>query len=118
MRHLVAVCAGGGMSHEEIAIGLGISRNTLEKYFESELSVGAIAKRQEVLDAMFKAAKHGNVTAQRAFIAMTPPLATPPLPKEPKAKPAGKKEQEQADAVTAHQGTDWEDILKPDSPLQ
>lgn len=108
------------MAHEEIAIGLGISRNTLTKHFERELSIGAIERRQEVLDAMFKSAKGGNVTAQKAYIAMSPPLAAPPaeMPAERQAKPAGKKEQRQADAVTAQVGTGWEDLLKPNATPQ
>ena len=110
--------AGGGMSHEEIALGLGISRNTLQKHFAHELSIGAMEKRQEVMDAMFKTAKGGNVTAQKAYIAMMPPLAVPPLPIEEKPLKVGKKQQAQADAVTAHTGTEWEDLLKPGAPLQ
>lgn len=109
------------MAHEEIALGLGISRNTLEKHFEHELSIGAYEKRLEVLDAMHRTAKKGNVTAQKAYMALDPHVAAPPIPAPPPEQPEkpvpepklGKKEQAQADAVTAHQGTDWEGLLKP-----
>jgi hypothetical protein len=113
------------MSHEEIAIGLGISRNTLEKHFEAELSHGAYAKRLEVLVAMHAAAKRGNVAAQKAYTAMPPPrAAATPLPAdEPAAGTAktpakGKKEQAHADAMTAQAGTDWQDLLPGSAALQ
>lgn len=106
------------MSHEEIAIGLGIARNTLEKHFESELSVGSISKRLEVLTAMHRAAKKGNVAAQRAYMAYVPRPSTPPIPPADKPLPLGKKVQAQADAVVAHQGTEWEDLLRPTGPVQ
>lgn len=116
-RQRVAVSAAGGMAHEEIALALGIARNTLEKHFEVELSTGAHQRRMEVLMAQFRAAKKGNVAAQKAFLQNTPALAVPPLPKpeagEPKKVPIGKKEQAQADAVTAATGTDWAHLLKP-----
>lgn len=121
MRSAVAASAGGGMSHEDMALALGISRNTLEKHFESELSVGAFKKRMEVLTAMHRAAKGGNVAAQKAYMQLTPRTSAPPLaaaPVVPKP-PAGKKEQAQADAQVAAVGTDWEDLLKrPSAPLQ
>lgn len=111
------------MSHEEIALGLGITRNTLEKHFEHELSVGAYEKRLEVLDAMHRTAKKGNVAAQKAYMQLVPHVAAPPQPPgeqglkpAPEAptgptKPLGKKEQATADAKEAQVGTAWEDIL-------
>jgi len=115
-RRKVTNAAAGGMSHEEIAIALGISRNTLEKCFERELSTGALNRRMEVMDAMARTALKGNVSAQKSFLAMTSTLAAPPLESE---RPKGKKEQQAADAVTAAQGTDWADLL-PDgvTPLR
>jgi hypothetical protein len=117
-KRTVAIAAGGGMTHEEIALGLGISRVTLDKYFGLELSAGASQKRLEVLNAMFAAAKKGNVSAQRAYIAFDPKPAAPPLPAEPKAPAKGKKEQAQDDAVTAAKGTGWDELLAPRAPLQ
>lgn len=118
-RRKVAIAAGAGMSHEEIALGLGISRPTLEKHFEAELSSGAYAKRLETLDALHRAAKKGNVAAIKAYNAMTPRAAAPPLePPKPPAKPEGKKAQQQADARIAQNGTEWEDLLPKSSSLQ
>jgi hypothetical protein len=117
-RRDVSISAGAGISHEEMALGLGISRPTLEKHFAYELTTGAYRKRQEVLNAMFKAAKAGNVAAQKAYAAMTPRAAAPPvpLPDQPTV-PEGKKAQANAAAVTAQAGTEWADIL-PTAPVQ
>jgi hypothetical protein len=102
------------MSHEEIALGLGVTRPTLEKHCQFELSIGAYAKRIEVLDAMQRTAKKGNVAAQKAYMQLTPRAAVPPpAAAEPVAKPLGKKEQAQANAQTAQIGTEWADLLKP-----
>lgn len=107
-RRLVTNAAASGMTHQEISIALGISRNTLEKYFEKEISTAALRRRMEVMDAMARTALKGNVSAQKAFLAQVPTLAAPPVPKE---KPVGKKEQANADAVGAEAGTGWEDLL-------
>lgn len=112
-RRTVAIVAGAGVSHEEIALGMGISRPTLEKHFAFELTTGAYQKRQEVLKAMYKAAKSGNVAAQKAYAAMSPRAAAPPLPPEPANAPEGKKAQAQAAAVSAQAGTEWETLLQP-----
>ena len=119
-RKRVSVCAGGGMAHEEIALAMGISRNTLEKYFEAELSIGAYERRMEVVSAMHKAALKGNVAAQKAFLALDPALAAPPEPQPEKIEPLGKKEQAQADAQTAHlNDPEWAGLLRsPSQKLQ
>jgi hypothetical protein len=123
LRRKVAIAAGGGMSHEEIAIGLGISRTTLLKHFETELTTGAYQKRLEVMGAMHKAAMAGNVAAQKAYSAMTPRVAAPPpppaeLPSASSAQPEGKKAQQHAEAVAAATGTEWEQLLTPRAPVQ
>lgn len=96
------------MPHEEIALGLGISRNTLEKHFERELSIGSAEKRLEVLQALHRAAKQGKVAAIKEYLSTAPQLAPPPAPKEAKT---GKKDQAQAEAATAAAGTGWENDL-------
>ncbi len=116
-RRSVSIAAGAGVSHEEIAIGLGIAKMTLQKHFAYELTEGAYRRRQEVLEAMFRAAKKGNVAAQKAYAALMPKVAAPPLPPERQEVPEGKKAQAAADAKTAQAGTEWADLL-PSVPAQ
>ena len=105
-RRTVAIAAGyGALSHEEIAIGLGVSRSTLERHFQSELSIGAYACRIHILTAMFRAAMKGSASAQQAFLAAGPRIAVVPAPK------LGKKQTAEAEAIGAHSGTDWADLL-------
>ncbi len=118
------------MRHEDIALALGISRETLAKHYGFELSSGALARRAEVLNALHAAAKKGSSSAARAYLEHTPELAAPPVDglaptasTQPAAEPArpqrlGKKEQAQAEAVTAQQGTDWDGLLRPPAALQ
>lgn len=115
------------MLHEQIAIALEISTETLRKYYEHELAVGSTQRRVDVLTAMYRAATtKGSTSAAKVYLANEPQMAVPPVPQEqPKAQPAaqpqklGKKEQAAADAVTAADGTSWGDLLpRPGVPLQ
>jgi hypothetical protein len=51
-REKVATAAGGGMVHEDIALGLGIDVDTLQSVFADELTKGAYDKRMQVLEAL------------------------------------------------------------------
>lgn len=119
------------MRHSDIALALGISRETLAKHYPAELSAVASLRRLEILSALHAAAKKGSTSAAKAYLASEPELAAAPivpgeLPQPPapqavvtNAAKVGKKEQAQADAVTAAAGTDWADLLKaPAAPLQ
>lgn len=120
-RRRVSVAAGAGMTREEIAIAIGIDRDTLAKYYEAELSKGALERRMEVFQGLHAAAKRGNSGAAKAYLAIAPQMAAPPLPDAPaagesaapppKTAPLGKKEQAQADAITAQVGTEWGSLL-------
>ena len=123
LREKVEIAAGGGMAHENIALALGITRNTLEKHYARELTIGAAERRLEVMQALRAAAKKGRVAAIKLYLEHEPQIAVPPAPKpeaKPEAKPAplGKKEQAQQDAVGAQAGTDWEKDLAPRRTLQ
>lgn len=131
-RRSVSIKAGGGMLHEQIAMAMGISTDTLRRHYEHELSVGASMRRGNVLEAMYKAATtKGSTAAAKVYLANEPELAVPPMAKEtpaPTPEPVapvapaqklGKKEQAAADAVTAAEGTGWNDLLpRPGIPLQ
>lgn len=116
------------MLHEQIAIALEISPDTLRKYYEHELSVGASQRRLNVLEALYQTViKKGSTSAAKVYLANEPQLAVPPLPK-PAVEPGpatvgaqvqklGKKEQAQADAATATHGTGWDGLL-PTTTMQ
>jgi len=111
-RRLVSVAAGAGISHEDIAIALEISRSSLGRHFARELTVGAYRCRIDVMVAMYRAALRGSAAAQKGYLALTPRVAVPTLPK------LGKKAQANADAPTAQHGTDWETLLSKGKTLQ
>lgn len=106
----VSVACGAGVSHDKIALGLGIARGTLELHFAKELEHGGSERRLEILAAMYKAGMDGNVAAQKAYLATT--IATPG------AQPDGKKAQQDAEAKVAQKGTDWADLLPAHSSVQ
>lgn len=137
-RRQIAIWAGAGMRLEDMASALGISTPTLRKHCATELSTGANQRRAEILESLFRQAKKGSVTAAKAYLAASPEFVVPPgagseLPdgssaapapaaaaSQTVAKPLGKKEQANRDAVTAHEGTQWADVLPthhaPDTP--
>jgi hypothetical protein len=126
-RRKVAAAAAGGMSHDSIALALGITRPTLVKYFDAELTTGAAQKRMEALDALFAAAKKGNVSAIKTVLLVSGPTEPPqpPAPEEgdkPAAAPTptrlGKKEAQQIAARSAQDGTDWADLLPSPGSVQ
>lgn len=117
-RRKVSIAAGGGMSHEHIAIALGISRNTLEKHFEHELSVGAFERRLEVLQGVYAAAKKGNVAAAKLYAGAGMELAAPPAASVPTGPAKGKKETANDVAKTVQVGTGWEGLLPGAAPVQ
>src|SRR5258708_6981963 len=69
-RERVEILVGGGMGIEEIAAALAMAKNTLKKHFAKELACGRSKKRSEILEAMFNSAKGGNVSAQKAYVAL------------------------------------------------
>lgn len=94
-----------GESKATIARAIGIDEDTLNKHFAEELLTGLAKHKREVTDLMFKAARKGNVTAQKALDAKIGAAGAlddfvgdrkpQPEAKQPKL---GKKEQAIADA--------------------
>lgn len=119
VRRKIAIAAGAGMSHEAIALLLGVSRNTLEKQCEKELTEGAYGAQFELVQSLHRAGKKGNVAAIKAYGLISPqaPTSSPGSPGAPGAKPPplmadGKKAKANEDAKTAEVGTEWETLLK------
>jgi hypothetical protein len=121
MRRRVMTAKAGGMSEDAIALALGITRPTLQKHFLAELTTGAAQKRMDALEALFTQAKKGNVAAIKAVLLLNDAAGAPPRPEGHEDKPApaaapaalrlGKKEQANAAARTAADGTEWEGLL-------
>lgn len=111
-RRHVSIAAGAGMDHGEIALAIGVSHVTLSKYFAHELTVGACQRRMEVLVAVHKQAKRGNVAAAKAYGQLAP------RPGAAGTSVDGKKAQAQVAAGTAQQGTEWESLLTPPTSVQ
>ena len=92
----------------------------MEKWYQAELSELASLRRMEVMQALHMAAKKGSSAAAKAYLAHEPQIAAPPahagepVAVKPEIKPValGKKEQQQADAVNAHVGTEWDVLLR------
>lgn len=106
-----------GMSEDEIAIALGITKQTLIRHFWLGLSRGAVRQRAKLLDLMHETAKggKGNATVQKKLLERMNLAAAEKevVPERPRAKikKLGKKEQANLDAETASDGTDWGDDL-------
>lgn len=54
-----------GMSQDDIARAIGITKPTLIKHFPEEIATGALRKRAEVIQMIFKSADKGVVSAQK-----------------------------------------------------
>ena len=66
----VMLFKAAGLSEPAIAAAVGISQNTLRKYFAVELETGRDVQRAKNLKRMVKAADKGSVTAQKALHAI------------------------------------------------
>jgi DNA invertase Pin-like site-specific DNA recombinase len=64
----VEMLISSGMSERAIAAALGVDRLTLRKHFEDALLSGRSRRRSEILQALFRSAVGGNVSAQKAFL--------------------------------------------------
>ncbi len=114
----VETCAAGGMSQEDIAIMLRIDAKTLAKHYEEELSVGSREAKAEILEALRKQAKKGNVSAARLLLTG---LQRPEPLREPTdasleiismpSQATGVKAQRNEDAKVAQKGTEWATLL-------
>jgi hypothetical protein len=62
-----ALCAYG-MDHVMIAAMLGISHDTLTKYYRDELDVGKAKVVEQVANSLKRNAMHGDVQAQKFFL--------------------------------------------------
>lgn len=117
LREKVSIWRAGGMSKDDIALALDIDVKTLTKHFSHELDVVSARKKADVLESQFRAARRGNVAAQRAFLAsagLAPTAAPRTAPKAeatPKEAALGKKETRARNAKIASEGTSWDELV-------
>lgn len=118
-REDVAIARGGGMHPNDIALALGISVPTLNKYFKEEMTVGAGRQRLEVIKSIRKKARGGNVSAARFYLMITQRMEEPDEETgKPKKKNLGKKDQANEDAKDAQRGTGWAGILPGEPTIE
>lgn len=113
-REKVRVLKAGGMIDAAIAEVIGISIPTLTKHYFLDLEIGAAKVQADVMMARYRAAMGGNVSAQTKMLeAMggVSPRRTGRAPLTPAGVKLGKKEQAEADAVDAHEGGKWANLI-------
>lgn len=120
LRMQVTEYKAAGMTNDDIAVVMRISRPTLEKHFAAELRVGPAARRAELIQLMWTAARSGKLPAQKALLEMSDitsaeaavnevaKIVTPEQKEEaaprPRVEKLGKKEQRQVEADRAVAG--------------
>jgi hypothetical protein len=122
-REQVEMFLACGMSRDQIAAALEISLPTLDKVFATELDNGRARARARILSWLGKAARAGNVTAQKKLEEMSRLADASAEIEAATAAPAaressaGKKKQAEAEAVAtvATPTADWGDDLNPHS---
>ena len=117
VREQVKTMSGFGVLDYQIAMVIGISQPTLKKYFSTELAVGEVIANNNVARSLYRKATgdgNGSVIAAMFWLkcrAGWQEKRDPAVAPEPKPEPLGKKAQREADALTAQQGTSWEQLL-------
>jgi AraC-like DNA-binding protein len=111
---LVAV----GTEIATIARVIGVSEPTLRRAFADELAHGAARRRADILMAMNRAAKAGNVSAQAKLLEAIEQARLDAISdtlrsgeQSTAAQPIGKKIQQARDAEDVMQNSPWADIL-------
>lgn len=103
LRHDVKALAAMGNSADDIAEFIGITAPTLRKYYWTEIHLGRISGKMTNGKRLQEAAQKGNVTAM-IWLDKTRYGVR-------EVDDVGKKEQREAHARTAHQGTEWDGLL-------
>lgn len=115
-RQEVVLAKADDWSDERIARYLGIARNTLLKHFAEELAKGADMLRMRLLRGLAMAADKGSAAAAEKLLrlqGMMAPATQLPTPETaPEEEPLGKKAKAKRDAMTAHEGNSWGDLVK------
>lgn len=115
-RQEVELLVACGMVQLDICKVVGCSEPTLMKHYANELRLGRERARARILGMLNKAARKGNVSAQKKLEELSRVVAAPAQPSITGGETArgGKKEQAQADAQqVVKPGNEWGDDLNP-----
>jgi DNA-binding CsgD family transcriptional regulator len=114
-RERVEILIAGGMAQWQIAAALDLSEPTLREHYALELGCGKAKRTAQVVEALFRSATDGgNVSAQKAWLAMPRTLDTPPtegVAQSDEHFPLGKKEAAQRAALSITEGSGWDGLL-------
>lgn len=102
-----------GMEVGEIADALGISDKSVRKYFFRELNKAAARVKAEVLGSLMEQVRAGKIAAIREALSRLDRGAAIPsiAPSKSKVEKLGKKAAADAEAHTAHEGSEWGSLL-------
>jgi DNA-binding XRE family transcriptional regulator len=106
-RDLVMTTTAAGLSQQEVADALGVSRQTVIDHFRRELDTGRAVRIAENLALLRRAALKHNVSAMRALATLYA------APADHYGQPMmGKKARREWAAKNALKGTVWEDLVR------
>ena len=103
-RDEVAILLAGGMPPWQVAQAIGIAESTLRDHYAEQLDRGRARKRADMIVALHRTGIAGNVSAQKAYLAMDAELDDPPPAGAKPVAPIGKKAAAFAAAETAEAG--------------
>lgn len=123
----IAVLRAAGLTVEQIAARSHMSEPTLRKYYLRELVDGSTLAQAALDEVIWAKAMQGNVPAAKFMRdrfakgeAAVPVAASDARRADPEPaadeEPTGKKAAADKAALTAHEGTEWGEVLKPTRP--
>lgn len=111
----VEALAGYGIPQDKIAKVLDITQPTLDKHYRKQLDIGSAVVEAKLVGNLMNLCMLKDGTGLKATMFS---LQTrfgwsiyAPAPADPEQKQLGKKEQADLDAQTAHEHTEWSDLV-------
>jgi hypothetical protein len=109
---MVEVLAGFAIPTAKIADVIGIDQKTLLKHYADEIRRGGASVEAKLVGNLLRIAGGTDGTALKAIMfSLQCRFGWSQYAADPREKPLGKKEQIQAEAETAAQGTAWSDLV-------
>ncbi len=116
-RALVETFAAFGIPQDDICRVVGITPPTLREHYRDELDLGLVKANAKVAQNLFTIAckpTREGLTAAMFWLKVRAGWSeySPRRAYEHTEAPTGKKAQAEAEAVTAHEGTEWGELLR------